>query len=350
MQPHQVNSSRHPCPRRTLRWWAASRIRKDWGVSNLIDRYVAEVMRGVPEGKRGEVEQKVQTMIAAAVADASARSETPGDQSDVAAGALNDLGDPARLAATLTDSPQYLIGPGLYWEYRRLLGILMRIVPGTVAVVVASVSFIAGTSLWGALLDGLWICIVVALQVLLWSTVGFAIAEHTGTRFIPGKPWTVADLPNRGPRAVTLGQTVGAVLGLLVVGAMLVAGYFASPGESVPLLKPAPGALWLPALLALLLLQVVLALLAYARGHWTALLALLRIVGNVLFAAAAVTTLLTQQVFNPAFFAELGHPEWAAPGEPLARSVAWLIGVAVAIDLIDIVIRVWGPLGRSRDD
>jgi hypothetical protein len=46
---------------------------------------------------------------------------------------------------------------------------------------------------------------------------------------------------------------------------------------------------------------------------------------------------MTQQVLNPAFVAELGHPEWAEPGSPLTQGIAWVIGVSVIIDIVDVV-------------
>ena len=56
-----------------------------------------------------------------------------------------------------------------------------------------------------------------------------------------------------------------------------------------------------------------------------------------MFGVVGIVLLMTQQVLNPAFFAELGHEEWADPGGPLSVGIAWVIGVGVAIDIIDII-------------
>lgn len=317
-------------------------------MSDLTDRYVGEVLRGVPAPMRDDVERELRASIADAIeATDTGAGPGPGDDSAVAPGvaeaqALTALGDPARLAASLADGPQYLIGPGLYWDYRRTVRALLMIVPPVVALSVSTVQAFTGTPPVEVLLDGVWLLLVVAFQVVLWTTLGFAIAEHTGTREIPGRQaWSVADLPQRTARRVTLGETIGTVMGLLIGIAALVwqrsGARITDSGESIPLLDPELWSFWLPALIALMSAGVVLQLLAYARGRWSPALAGVRVAGDVLFGVVGITLLMTQQVLNPAFLAELGHPEWAEPGSPLTQGIAWVIGVGVVVDIVDVV-------------
>lgn len=317
-------------------------------MSDLTDRYVGEVLRGVPAPMRDDVERELRASIADAIeATDTGAGPGPGDDSAVAPGgaeaqALTALGDPARLAASLADGPQYLIGPGLYWDYRRTVRALLMIVPPVVALSVSTVQAFTGTPPVEVLLDGVWLLLVVAFQVVLWTTLGFAIAEHTGTREIPGRQaWSVADLPQRTARRVTLGETIGTVMGLLIGIAALVwqrsGARITDSGESIPLLDPELWSFWLPALIALMSAGVVLQLLAYARGRWSPALAGVRVAGDVLSGVVGITLLMTQQVLNPAFLAELGHPEWAEPGSPLTQGIAWVIGVGVVVDIVDVV-------------
>jgi hypothetical protein len=314
-------------------------------MSTLTDRYVSQVLRGVPASMRADVEQELRASLADATeasgAGADVRGAADPSGADAEVRALTELGDPARLAAALTDGPQYLIGPGLYWDYRRILRTLLMIVPPVVALTVSTVQAFTGTAPLEVLFDGLGLILVVAFQVVLWTTLGFAIAEHTGAREIPGRrPWSVADLPERAAPRVTLGETVGTVLGLLVGIAVLVwqqsGARVSASGAGVPLLDPDLWSFWLPALLVLMSAGVVLQLLAYARGRWTPLLAGLRIAGDVVFGVVGIALLLTQQVLNPAFFAELGQVDWADPGSPLAQGIAWVVGVGVVVDIVDI--------------
>jgi hypothetical protein len=318
-------------------------------MSTLTDRYIAEVLRGVPEAQRADLEQELRTSIADAIegsqgaADGSIDTTGPDDPGPSAeAAALTELGDPAKLAASLTDGPQYLIGPGLYWEYRKVLRALLMIVPTVVALAVSTVEAFSGTPLLEALLDGVWLFVTVGIAVAFWTTFGFAIAEHTGTREIPDqRPWTVEDLPKRPARQVTLGETVGTVLGLLIGIAALIwqrsGAQVSDSAGNIPLLDPDLWSFWLPALLVLMSAGLVVQLLAYARGRWTPALASLRVAGDLVFGVVGIVLLLTQQVLNPAFFAELGDEQWADPGAPLAQGIAWVVGVGVAIDVVDII-------------
>jgi hypothetical protein len=312
-------------------------------MSDLTDRYVSEVLRSVPAPMRDDLERELRASIADAL-DAAADSRPAAAPEALEAQVLTDLGDPARLAASLTDQPQYLIGPGLYWEYRRVLRMLLRIVPPAVALTVSAVAAFAGADPLGVLIQGVWLLGVVAFQVVLWATVGFAIVERTGAGGLPRRrAWTVADLPARDVRRVTLGETVGGVLGPLVgiAGLLWLRAGVAVPGSDVvlPLLDPALWSFWLPSLIVLMSAAVVLHLLAHAAGRWTRPLAAVRVAVAVLGAGIAIVLLLTQQVLNMAWFAALGHPDWAVPGSPLTQGVAWVIGVAAVIDVVDVLRR-----------
>lgn len=311
-------------------------------MTGLTDRYVGEVLRTIPAPLRADVEQELRASIADAIEAGS--GTTGGDPATAEAHALSGLGDPTQLAASLTDGPQYLIGPGLYWDYRRALRALLLVIPATVTLTVSLVQALTGTAPLAVAIDGAWLLVVVGFQVAVWTTLGFAIAERTGVHRIPGRrPWRIEDLPDRPARAVGLAETVASVLGLLIGIAALawqqVGARVPGTDDAVPVLDPALWSFWLPAAILLMSLGVLLHVLAFARGRWTPVLAGVRVAADAVAGLAGVTLLLTQQVLNPAFFTALGHPQWAEPGSPLAQGLAWLIGVGVVIDIVDAVRR-----------
>ncbi len=94
-------------------------------MTNLTERYLAAALHGIPQAQRPDVERELRSSIADAVEDRVRGGE---DQADAEKAVLEELGDPARLAAGIAGRPLYLIGPDLFVEYRRLLVLLLTIV------------------------------------------------------------------------------------------------------------------------------------------------------------------------------------------------------------------------------
>ena len=84
------------------------------GRTRSAERYVATVLEPIAENQRSEV----RTEIRGAIGEMVGQRIEAGEPEDVAVrAALNELGDPARLAASYSDRQQYLIGPGWYPSY-----------------------------------------------------------------------------------------------------------------------------------------------------------------------------------------------------------------------------------------
>ena len=246
-----------------------------------------------------------------------------------------------------TDGPQYLIGPGLYWDYRRALRALLMIVPPAVALTVSTVQAFTGTPPLAVLLDG-------AVAAARGRLPGRAL-DHAGLRHrrahrcptrSPGRrPWSVADLPRTAAPRGHARRDGSARCWACWSASPRSSGSRSAPGSRDAGAGRAPagsgptGRSGFPALIALM-----------SAGRGTAAAGLRQADagrppagrpagrrGRALRRGVGITMLLTQQVLNPAFFAELGHLEWAAPGSPLTQGLAWLIGVGVVVDIVDIV-------------
>ena len=96
--------------------------------------------------------------------------------------ALSELGDPEILAARYTDRSLYLIGPGYYLDYRRLLGLLIAIVVPIVTLATVFAGLMAGTTVAAVALTGVTAGIGVGVQLAFWVTLVFALVERNGTR------------------------------------------------------------------------------------------------------------------------------------------------------------------------
>lgn len=164
----------------------------------LIERYVYDVTRRLPEAERAEVEKELKANIFDMLPD---QPDEGGIRS-----VLERLGAPSKLAEQYRQKPRYLISPAYYDEYVRalrwvlpLVGVVVMAVgmliagfdamkSGSEAVLAAAADIVA---------KGIEMGVSAAFQALFWTTIGFVIAERTGARGKKGeKPaWSVDDLP-----------------------------------------------------------------------------------------------------------------------------------------------------------
>ena len=160
---------------------------------------------------------------------------------------LAELGDPVRLAAGYSGRPLYLIGPSVYPQWRRTLTLLLSaLVPLVTAINLVVRLFVDdvaqdgfGPVVVGALTTGF----IVAVNVVFWVTVVFALAERGRVTDVDLE-WDPDQLPDDdGTGRVGLGETVASVGFLVAAGLAMVWQQTSSPvtsgGESVPVLDPA---------------------------------------------------------------------------------------------------------------
>ncbi len=166
----------------------------DYKVKDLIDRYVYDVTRRLPQDQRVDIEKELRSLI-----DDMLQARTggmPPAVEDVTA-VLKELGRPWDLAAKYRGSKRYLIGPNYFDIYLLVLKIVLAATGFAlvVALIVSSVatppqhaiSAVAHT--FGSIISGL-------VQAFAYVTLAFALAEHFGKN-APWKNenWNPKDLP-----------------------------------------------------------------------------------------------------------------------------------------------------------
>ncbi|MFD2348139.1 hypothetical protein ACFSTC_00180 [Nonomuraea ferruginea] len=144
-------------------------------MTTLTDRYVAEALRGIPEGQRRDIELELRSSIADAV---EVRLRTGEDESRAEVEALAALGDPARLAAEYAGWPLHLIGPALYLSYTRLLKTLLTTAVPLVFLGASVVGFARGGPAGRALWEATGTALTVAMHVAFWVTLVFAAVQR----------------------------------------------------------------------------------------------------------------------------------------------------------------------------
>ena len=154
----------------------------------IIDRYVAEVGRNLPEKSRPDITREIRSLLEDALEDRSkAAGRAPDEGMTVAL--LKEFGAPAKVAASYLP-PRYLIGPQLYPTFMTVLKVVM-----TILVVVMLIQFgvaltRAGQSigefvavfaqlranLMGGLVRGLG-TLVIVFAIIQWTTPNLKVPD-----------------------------------------------------------------------------------------------------------------------------------------------------------------------------
>ena len=279
-------------------------------MTSLTERYLAAALRHLPANKRDDVERELRSSIADAVDDRVAGGESPEAAERVV---LEGMGDPARLAAGITGRPMYLIGPELFLNYRRLLTLLLSIVVPITAAVLGLLEVARGGGIDDAIGAAISAAINVAIQMTFWVTLIFVLIEradyvkNTNQRPLGGR-WTVDDLPKESVNRITIGETVGELITLLItIGGLLVLNGLkwtdTATGAQILILDPSLANFWLPLLIVILVALVGFRIVLHLVGRWTMPMAVAHAVLSLAFAGPLVYLALNGVLVNPAFAA-----------------------------------------------
>jgi hypothetical protein len=313
-------------------------------MSTLTDRYVAAALRGVPEKQRDDVERELRASVADAV---DGLVENGIEQPLAERHVLTDLGDPDRLAADYSDRPHHLIGPALYFDYVRLLKVLLAVVLPIVAIAVTLAQTLAGSDIGGVVASAVTTGLTTGVHIAFWVTLIFVIVERTGpdTRRSLGT-WNLDRLPELPARRQSFVETVASVSWIsILVALVFVQHYFVFvDGRNVPVFNPDLWSFWLPAVVLLLVGEIAVEVVRYRTGGWTFPLAIVSSVLNIAVAAILVGLLQAGTLLNDAFFAALGWPTTggAIEGIVVAGTVALI--VVAGFSVVDSLVRAY----RSR--
>lgn len=312
-------------------------------MTSLTDRYVAATLRSVPATRREEITAELRASIEDMIEDRTAGGQ---EAATAEREVLNELGNPAELAARYTDRRLHLIGPTYYLAWERLLKVLLSFVPATVGIGVGLLQASDGENPGGAIGAGIATALQVALQICFWVTLVFAVLERTNIALnLPA--WTVDQLrDDPAGRRTGLAETAVSVAWLMLVIAFLPVQHVRSfitgvDGGNLPILDPALWSFWLPFLIAVLIASVGLEIAKYRAGRWTWPLVAVNALLDLAFAVPVVWLLLTDRLLNPDFVARF---EWLRQGDNLdtVATVA-VVGTVliVAWDVIDSVVNAY---------
>lgn len=329
---------------------------------NLINIYIQEVTRRLPEKNREDISLELRSTI---------EDMLPDDYSeDEVKDALEKLGSPAALASGYRDQPMHLIGLRYFDLYVSLFKMILPI-----AAVVALISMIAEYFIGFEgekdvinivllmLGEGIWRMIEAGIQVFFWLTLIFAIIERTDK----GKDqqplsaslekWTPNDLKNLPyiPRekAVSKLEVFGylmwtAIWATLYFYANHLVGIYEGGGDGLEFVIPAFNQevllhYW-PVVFVAIALEIGLALYKLLVGQWTKKVAIFNTAAELFATVLFIMIVSTPNLMNQKFMAYMSDL-FTVTAQQLE---VWINGSVIIIFILSAAINVFGGIRQAR--
>ncbi|WP_026561480.1 hypothetical protein [Bacillus sp. J37] len=293
---------------------------------NLIEIYIQEVTRRLPEKSRSDIALELRSTIEDMLPDDY-------NEEDVKK-VLEKLGSPVSLASGYRDQPMHLIGPRYFDVYMSLLKMILPIAAMISLISMLAEYFIGYTGSEAIINvalqvmgEGIWRIIEVGMQVFFWVTLTFAILERTdkGKEGIPLtnslQKWTPDDLktityvPKK--KAISKVEVFGglmwtAIWATLYFYANHLVGVYRGGNEGlefkIPALNQDVLLQYWPIVVIVIGLEILLSLYKLIKGQWTKRIALfntvVQLVGTIVFTVILLNPNLLSSEFTT-FMADL---------------------------------------------
>lgn len=322
-------------------------------MSTLTQRYIEQVVGHLPEDSRPDISRELSALIEDMVDERLAAQPEAGPGAEAypshaaERSALEELGDPSRLAAQYRNAPNHLIGPQVYPAYVRTTRWLLPLV----LLISLSVNLVVYVATEPQPHLGEMIGVAIGrLVVTLFGFAGaltlvFAIVERTASsqsldRMGRGdRQWSVADLEAECPQKPGVrGDAIGGLVFLAIMALVpLVPTTFLYVGDLNDgglFVNPDLWDVWLPAYYVILTASAAVKVWALASGRWTTPHAAVRIAVHAVFWAFLIILLLTQQVIDPAIPNATGGVDWNVWSQRIMAMVLVFVAVWDVVTII----------------
>ena len=318
---------------------------------SLIDRYIAEVGRHLPEQQRADIEAEIRSNLEDVIEENSQQTGTPMDDSNISV-ALEQLGDPALLAHKYSPAKRYLIGPQWYEAYVETLKRILYTALPVFAIVTFMVHIArVPTDVMNAFGEAFGGAVSVGIQILFWVTLVFVLLDRSDvqpdeqSKSKPGA-WTVAKLPAMPKkRQISIGEVLAnivfVVIGLGWIGLPLFFAQFQGVRGFVSVFHPNLWNIWLPLFFVLAGLTLIHEWFKLRIGNWTPALTVTNLILGIAAIVYIIALVTTQEIFNPAFLATLTEGVGAEELPTITSWAKWTVNISA---IIIIGIYIWEML------
>lgn len=297
-------------------------------MKKLIDRYIYDVTRRLPEQERDEVAKELRSNI---------RDMLPEDATEQAVRAvLTELGAPVLLAEQYRQNPRCLISAAFFDTYLRTLKWVVPLVGCILLVIgllqggadaakdgITDVSGFAGSIIGSGISSG----ISGAIQALVWVTAGFAIADRVSGQANLAENWSVEDLPDipANKKVISLSDSIVELLIIAffsTVGVLLCVGRIPVSlilrGEGVQIYQPFSNS-FLTACIPVIIIGGALGIcecmVKIIKRRWTLSVCAAAVISNLAGIGLTLYLCFRQDIFSQDFLALARRREWIGFGE-----------------------------------
>ncbi|WP_367888188.1 HAAS signaling domain-containing protein [Bacillus wiedmannii] len=329
---------------------------------NLIDMYVEEVGKRLPEKNREDIILELRSTIEDMLPDEY-------NEEDVKS-VLEKLGSPVSLANGYLDRPMHLIGPRYFDVYTTLLKMIIPIAAVIALIAMVAENFVGYNgepAVLNVILNligkGIGEIVEVSLHVFFWLTLVFAVLERTDKEKDPQplttslKKWTPDDLKNISyipkKKAISKFEVFGslmwtAIWATLYFYANHLVGVYHATENGLKFVTPTFNQVVLlqywPIVVVMIVFEVAISLFKLVQGQWTKKLAIgnaiLQIAGTIVF----IVIVVNSNLFTEGFITFVANVFATSPEE----FKTWLIGGGILIYIISAVLNIFDGFRKAR--
>ena len=292
-------------------------------MEKLMERYIYDVVRRLPEGEQSEVRRELTANIQDML--------PPEGGEEALREVLIELGAPSALAEKYRARARYLISPAIYDAYIRslkwilplagvitaLLGVIFGLLEAVSENMAESARFVTVI-----LAKGISFGVSGTVQSLIWTTIGFVIAERVGYRQDEDS-WRPEDLPgelppskSRIPLSDSIAElvlvTVFSVLGILLCNGDVPYAFLIQGGslQAFRVFSPAFLAACIPAIAVVGGLMAMVSILKIVIRRWTPLVCVSVIVSDMIGLVWLLRLVTRPDLLAPECAAFLQNANW----------------------------------------
>lgn len=321
-------------------------------MDKLIKRYIYDVIRRLPEKEQEEVSQELEANIYDMLSENASEEEVKE--------VLYELGSPAELAEKYRHSPKYLISPAIYEEYIKVLKWVLPVVGIVflgIGVIIGAVESISDDGMIAINLfiknlftKGISMGISATLQTLVWTTIGFVIAERTGYRSKSTGDWKIEDLPeleknakHRIPLSDIIVElvltTVFSILAILFFSGALPFDTLIKIGDMETSNIFTQGFMYacIPAIAILWLFNTIPCIVKLKERRWTLSVFITLLISYIVSITTFLFVIMQPKIFTSDFIVLVAKQEWANTGllnflkSPIQNPVTILVLIIIIL-------------------